>query len=45
MAAKREPLMLPAPVEMIEIPGMTIAATQAIPIPVPLEVPVQKSQS
>jgi hypothetical protein len=42
MAAKREPLMLPAPVETIEIPGMnTIPAIGAIPAPSPL--PVSRS--
>ncbi len=34
MAVKREPLMLPAPVEMIEIPGMT--TIDAIPTREPL---------
>jgi hypothetical protein len=36
---KREPLMLPAPVETIEIPGMTtIPSTIAMPAPEPLPV-------
>jgi hypothetical protein len=38
MAAKREPLMLPAPVETIEIPGVTtieaIRASDAVEVPV-----------
>ena len=35
-AARREPLALPAPVERVEIPGMTIPATAAIPALAPL---------